>query len=120
RVQRNRRAGGGLKVSQVLEAAAGARGQLLRRRQVLAAVGQGLRLLLKEAEFLEVVRRQADQVALAGDGDLERLADPPGRIGRQARAVADVKAVDGLHQATDSLLKQVGVAEGVVAEALGD
>jgi hypothetical protein len=33
--------------------------------------------------------------------------------------VADVEAVNRLHQAADRLLEQVGVAEGVVAEALG-
>ena len=114
------RAGGGLEVGEVFEAAAGAGGEFLGGRQVLAAVGQGLALLLEQAEFLEVVRRQADEVALAGDGDLERLADPPGRVGRQPGAVAHVEAVDGLHQAADGLLEQVGVAEGVVAEALGD
>ena len=34
--------------------------------------------------------------------------------------MADVEAVDGLHQAADGFLKQVGIAEGVMAEALGD
>ena len=34
--------------------------------------------------------------------------------------MADVEAVDGLHQAAHRFLQQVGVAEGVVAEALGD
>ena len=34
--------------------------------------------------------------------------------------MADVEAVDGLHQAADGFLKQVGVAQGVMAEALGD
>ena len=96
------------------------RGQFLRAGQVLAAVGQGFGLLLQQAEFLEVVRRQADQVALAGDGDLQRLANPPGGVGGQAGAVADVEAVDGLHQAADGFLEEVGVAQGVMAEALGD
>ena len=107
-------------MGQVLEAAAGARGQFLRAGQVLAAVRQGFGFLLQEAEFLQVVRRQADQVALPGDGDLQRLANPPGGVGRQARAVADVEAVDGLHQAADRFLQKVGVAQGVMAEALGD
>ena len=104
----------------MLEAAAGAAGEFLRAGQVLAAVGQGFGLLLEQAEFLQVVRRQADQVALPGDGDLQRLANPPGRVGRQAGAVADVEAVDRLHQAADGFLEQVGVAQGVMAEALGD
>src|SRR5579883_153395 len=67
-----------------------------------------------------MVWRQADQVALPGDGDLQGLANPPRRVGRQAGAVADVEAVDGLHQPADGFLQQVGVAESVVAKALGD
>src|SRR5258708_11121765 len=59
-------------------------------------------------------------MALPGDRDLQGLPNPPGRVRRQAGAVADVKTVDGLHQAADRLLEQVGVAEGVVAKALGD
>ena len=57
---------------------------------MLAAMRQCLGLLLQEAQFLQVMRRQADQVALAGDGDLKRLPDPPGGVGGKARAVADV------------------------------
>ena len=107
-------------MGEVLEAAAGPRGELLGAGQVLAAVSQGFGFLLQKAEFLQVVRRQADQMALAGDRDLQRLANPPGRVGGEAGAVADVEAVDGLHQAADGFLQQVGIAEGVVPEALGD
>ncbi len=106
-------------MGQVLEAAAGAGSQFLRAGQVLAAVSQGFGFLLEQAEFLEVVRRQADQMALAGDRDLQGLTNPPGGVGGQAGAVADVEAIDGLHQAANGFLQQVGIAEGVVAEALG-
>ena len=119
-VQANGRAGGGLQVVEVLEAAARSRRQFLGARQVLAAVRQGFGLLLKEAEFLKVVRRQADQVALAGDRDLQRLANPPGGVRRESRAVADVEAVDRLHEAADGFLQEVRVSEAVVAEPLGD
>ena len=34
--------------------------------------------------------------------------------------MADIEAVDGLHQAADGFLKEIGVAEGVMAEAFGD
>ena len=77
-------------------------------------------LLLQQAEFLQVVRGEADQVALAGDGDLQRLANPPRRVGGEAGAVAHVEAVDRLHQPADGFLQQVGVREAVVAEPLGD
>src|SRR5262245_22799518 len=82
---------GGLKVREVLEAGAGAAGELLRAGQVLAAMGKCLGLLLQKAELLQVVRAEADQMALPRDGDLQGLADPPGRIGGQAGAMADVE-----------------------------
>ena len=119
-VERHRSAGGGLQVGQVFEAAAGAGGEFLRAGQMLAAVGQGFGFLLQQTELLQMVRRQADQMALAGDRDLQRLPNPPGGVGRQAGAVADVEAVDGLHQAADRLLQEIGVAQGVMAESLGD
>ena len=119
-IERHRSAGGGLQVRQVLEAAAGPTGEFLRAGQVLAAVGQGLGFLLQQTELLQVVRRQADEMALAGHRDLQRLPNPPGRIGRQPCAVADVEAVDRLHQAADGLLKQVRITQGVMAEPLGD
>ena len=34
--------------------------------------------------------------------------------------MADVEAVDGLHQTADGFLEQIGIAQGVMAEALGD
>ena len=55
-VEADGRAGRGLQVGQVFEAAAGAVSQLLRAGQMLAAVGQGFALLLEQAEFLQVVR----------------------------------------------------------------
>jgi len=80
-------------------------------------VGQGLGFLLQQTEFLQVVRRQADEMALARHRDLQRLPNPPRRIRRQARAVTDIEAVDRLHQAADGFLQQVGIAERMMAEA---
>ncbi len=74
---------------------------------MLAAVSQRFRFLLQQAKLLKVMRRQADQVALASNGDLQGLPDPPGGVRSQPRAVADVEAIDGLHQATDGLLQEV-------------
>ena len=34
--------------------------------------------------------------------------------------MADVEAVDGLHQAADGFLQKVGIAQGMMAETLGD
>jgi hypothetical protein len=88
-------AGGRLEMGEMFEAAAGAGGEFLRAGKVFAAVGEGFGFLLKEAEFLQVMRRKADEMALTGDGDLQGLADPPGRVGGEPSAVADVEAVDG-------------------------
>ena len=74
----------------------------------------------KRAKFLQMMRRQANQMALAGDGNLQRLADPPGGISCQAGAVADIEAVNRLHQAADRFLQEVRIAEGVMAESFGD
>ena len=79
---------------------------------MFAAVGQRFGFLLQQAQLLQMVRRQADQMALPSDGDLQRLANPPGRIGGQAGAVADVEAVDRLHQTANRFLKKIGIARG--------
>ena len=118
-VQADGRAGGGLQVGQVFEAAAGAGREFLWRRQVLAAVGEGFGFLLEQAEFLQVVRAEADQVALACHSDLQGLADPPRRISGEAGAVAHVETVDRLHQPAHSFLEKIGVGEAVVTETLG-
>src|SRR5205085_4648731 len=93
RVEGHGSAGGGLEMREVLEAAPGALCQFLRARQMLPAVRERLRFLLQETEFLQMVRREADQVALPCDRDLQRLADPPRRIGGKPRPVADVEPV---------------------------
>jgi len=119
-IEADRGAGGGLEVRQVFETAAGSAGEFLRARQVLATVCQGFGFLLQEAEFLKVVRRQAHEMALASNGDLERLANPPRGVGREAGAVRNVEAIDRLHQPTDGFLKKIAVSEAMVAEPLGD
>jgi hypothetical protein len=119
-VQAHGSAGCGLQMVQVFQTATSSLGEFLRAGQVLATVGERFALLLQEAKFLEVVRRQADQVALACDGNLERLANPPGCVGGEARTVAHIETVDCLHETADGLLQQIGVREAVVAESLGD
>lgn len=59
-------------------------------------------------------------MTLSGHSDLKRLANPPGCVGGQTSSMADVKTIDGLHQATDRFLEKIGVAESVVAESFGD
>ena len=119
-IERHGRTSGGLQVREVLQAAPGAAGQFLGIGDMLAAVSHGFGLLLEESQFLEVMRRQADEMALAGDGDLQRLPNPPGRVGCKAGAVTDVEAVNSLHEAADSFLQQIAIAQGMVPEPLGD
>ena len=119
-VEGDRSTRGRLQMGQVFETRTGAGGEFLRAGQMLAAVGEGLGFLLEQTQLLKVMRRQADQMALAGHRDLQGLPDPPGGVGRQAGAMADVEAVDGLHQAAHGFLQEVGVAEGMMAKPLGD
>src|SRR5579875_400378 len=59
-------------------------------------------------------------MALTSDSNLQGLANPPSSVSSQASAMADVESVDGLHQTADGFLEEIGVAEGVMAKALGD
>ncbi len=94
--------------------------EFLRAGQVLAAVSQRFGFLLQQAQFLQVVRRKADQMALPGNRNLKRLANPPSCIGGEPGAVADIETIDRLHQTANGFLKQIGVTERMMAEALGN
>ena len=59
-------------------------------------------------------------MALPGYGDLQRLANPPGRIRGQAGAVADIEAINGLHQTANRLLQKIRIAESMMAKPLRD
>ena len=59
-------------------------------------------------------------MALPRHGDLQRLTNPPGRVGGQTGSVTDVETIDGLHESANGFLEEVGVTQGVVAEAFGD
>src|SRR4051794_4249639 len=87
---------------------------------MLSAVRQSFGFLLEEPEFLQMVRAQADQVTLTSDGNLQRLANPPSGIGRQAGAMRNVEAIDGLHQTANGFLQEVRIAQGMVPEPLGN
>ena len=53
------------------------------------------------------VDREPDRARLGVHPALDRLADPPGRVGREAVALAPVELLDGADQAEDALLDQV-------------
>src|SRR5258706_2177902 len=50
---------------------------------------------------------QADQPALLGDRACDRLANPPGRVGREAVAARVIKFLDRTHQADIALLHEI-------------
>src|SRR5688572_33475384 len=50
---------------------------------------------------------QPDLAALVGEAAIDRVTDPPRTVGREAKALAVIEAIDGLHQADVALLDQV-------------
>src|SRR5206468_2204776 len=61
-----------------------------------------------------------DRPRLVRDAALDRLADPPGRIGRELEAAAPVELLDRPDQADDSLLDQIEQVQLVTLVALRD
>ena len=62
----------------------------------------------------------ADRPRLVGERAGDRLADPPGRVGRELVAAAPVELLDGADQAERALLDQVEERQALVAVVLGD
>ncbi len=66
------------------------------------------------------VDRHADRAAVVGDGPGDRLANPPGGVGRELVAAGALELVDRPHQAGVAFLDQVEEAQAAIAIALGD
>src|SRR5580704_8457013 len=82
-----------------------------------------LKLLLgtrQAATPLMYVNRQPDRVGLVTDGTIDRLANPPHRVGRELRALSPVIALSGAHQADRSLLDQVEQRHATMRVSTGD
>src|SRR5207253_6400110 len=62
---------------------------------------------------LDDVYRDADRPRLVGDPALNRLPDPPGRVGRELEAASPVELLDRADQSDDPLLDQVEQREAV-------
>ena len=71
-------------------------------------------------ELLDDVDGDADRARLVGERARDRLADPPGRVGRELEALAVVELLRGAHQAERALLDQVQERQPLVAVVLGD
>ena len=66
------------------------------------------------------MHRDADGARLIGDRTGDRLADPPGRIGRKLVAAAVLELVDRFHQADVAFLDQIQELQAAVGVLLGD
>ena len=66
------------------------------------------------------MRRKPDGPRLIHDGALDRLPDPPRRIGREAEAALGVELVERVDEAEVALLDQVGKREPAVGVMLRD
>ncbi len=64
--------------------------------------------------------RQTDRPALIDQGPLNRLPDPPGRVGGETAFLADLKALDSLDQAHVAFFDQVQKRQTTIHVALGD
>ena len=95
-------------------------GDLLRRR---LATELGHELALGAADLVELlddVHRDADRARLVGERARDRLADPPGRVGRELEALAVVELLGRAHEPERALLDQVEEGQALVAVVLGD
>src|SRR5688500_15718385 len=71
-------------------------------------------------ELLDDVHRDADRARLVGERAGDRLADPPGGVGRELEALAVVELLRGADEAERALLDQVQEGQPLVAVVLGD
>src|SRR5579871_2780585 len=69
---------------------------------------------------LDPVHRDADGARLIGDRAGDRLANPPGGVGRELVAAAVLEFVDRLHQADIAFLNEVEELQAAVGVFLGD
>ena len=71
-------------------------------------------------ELLDDVDRDADRARLVGQRAGDRLADPPGRVGRELEALAVVELLRRADEAERALLDEVQERQALVAVVLGD
>src|SRR4051794_27072725 len=95
-------------------------GDLL-RGGLAAQLGDELALRAADlVELLDDVDRDADGPRLVGERAGDRLADPPGRVGRELEALAVVELLRRANQPERALLDQVEEGQALVAVVLCD
>ena len=71
-------------------------------------------------DLVDEMDRQADRLALVGQGALDRLLDPPGGVGAELAALLRIEAFHRLHQADVALGNQVEQRQAVGGIIVGD
>src|SRR4051812_31643690 len=71
-------------------------------------------------ELLDDVNRDADRARLVGQGAGDRLADPPGGVGRELEALAVIELLRRANETERPLLDQVQERQALVAVVLRD
>ena len=104
----------------LIDREAGQRGGFLDRRFATFLLNQGAGDRADPAHGFNHVDGDADRAALIGDRPGDRLANPPGGVGRELVAAGVLELVDGPHQAGVAFLDQVEEAQTAVAVSLGD
>ena len=90
-------------------------------RGLAAQLGDELALGAADlVELLDDVDRDADRARLVGERAGDRLADPPGRVGRELEALAVVELLRRAHEPERALLDQVEERQALVAVVLRD
>src|SRR5665213_17325 len=95
-------------------------GKLLGRRLAADLVKHLARGTHQLVDRLDHVHRDADGARLVGDRAGDRLANPPGGIGREFIAAAVFELIDRLHQADVAFLDKVEELQAAVSVFLGD
>ena len=95
-------------------------GDLLRLRLAAEALDELALDVHDLVQLLDHVHRDPDRARLVGDRPRDRLADPPGRVGRELVALAVVELLDRADQPQRALLDQVEEGEPAAEVALRD
>src|SRR5438128_5651105 len=95
-------------------------GELLFARLPAELLEQGPRHARQLIEGVNHVDRDADRPRLVRDGARDRLADPPGRVGRELEAALVVELLDRAHQPQVPFLDQVEERQAPVEVLLGN
>ena len=102
------------------KADAGSSGGFLCCRLSAHFVQEALCRIPQSAQNIDHVDRNADRSRLVGNRPRDRLANPPGGVGRELEAAAVLVFVDRPHQARIAFLNQIQEAETPIAVFLGD